>query len=67
MAVTNNFNDPLLLHPLDAPGMTIVSEQLTGVKNYGVWSRAMLIAIRAKNKIAFIDGLVHVLLSVALL
>lgn len=47
--------------------MTIVSEQLTGVENYGVWSRAVLIAIRAKNKIAFIDGLVRVLLSVALL
>ncbi|XP_073270446.1 uncharacterized protein [Primulina huaijiensis] len=36
--------------------MTIVSEQLTGVENYGVWSRAMLIALRAKNKITFIDG-----------
>ncbi|XP_073315865.1 uncharacterized protein [Primulina huaijiensis] len=53
---TNNFNDPLFLHPSDAPGMTIVSEQLTGVENYGIWSRAMLIALRAKNKIAFIDG-----------
>ncbi|XP_075475826.1 uncharacterized protein LOC142513081 [Primulina tabacum] len=56
MANNTNFNDPLFLHPSDAPGMTIVSEQLTGVENYGVWSRAILIALRAKNKIAFIDG-----------
>ncbi|XP_073296507.1 uncharacterized protein [Primulina huaijiensis] len=56
MANNTNFNDPLFLHPSDTPGMTIVSEQLTGVENYGVWSRAMLIALRAKNKIALIDG-----------
>ncbi|XP_075473408.1 uncharacterized protein LOC142504424 [Primulina tabacum] len=56
MSNINNFNDPLFLHPSDAPGMTIVSEQLTGVENYGIWSRAMLIALRAKNKTAFIDG-----------
>ncbi|XP_073040030.1 uncharacterized protein [Primulina eburnea] len=56
MANNANFNDPLFLHPSDAPGMTIVSEQLTRVENYGVWSRAILIALRAKNKIAFIDG-----------
>lgn len=34
----------------------MVNDQLIGVENYGVWSRAMLIALRAKNKIALIDG-----------
>ncbi|XP_073014622.1 uncharacterized protein [Primulina eburnea] len=56
MANPTNFNDPLFLHMSDAPGMTIVSEQLTGVEDYGIWSRVMLIALRAKNKTAFIDG-----------
>ncbi|XP_075487401.1 uncharacterized protein LOC142526717 isoform X2 [Primulina tabacum] len=38
------------------PGTNLVNDQLLGVENYGVWSRAMLIALRAKNKISFIDG-----------
>ncbi|XP_073291076.1 uncharacterized protein [Primulina huaijiensis] len=56
MANTNNFNDPLFLHPSDTLCMNIVTEQLTVVENYGVWSRGILIAHFAKNKIAFIDG-----------
>ncbi|XP_073063990.1 uncharacterized protein [Primulina eburnea] len=56
MVNINNFNDPLFLHPSDAPGMTIVCEQFTGVENYSIWSRDMLIALRAKNKTTFIDG-----------
>ncbi|XP_073269630.1 uncharacterized protein [Primulina huaijiensis] len=36
--------------------MNLVNDQLLGVENYGVWSRAMIIALRAKNKIVFIDG-----------
>lgn len=51
-----NFNDPLYIHPSDTPGMLLVTDQLTGVENYSVWSRAMLIAFRAKNKISLIDG-----------
>ncbi|XP_075492651.1 uncharacterized protein LOC142530724 [Primulina tabacum] len=56
MAMNSNFNDPLFLHPSDTPGMNLVTDQLIGTENYGVWSRAMLIALRAKNKIGFIDG-----------
>ncbi|XP_073278740.1 uncharacterized protein [Primulina huaijiensis] len=56
MAVNPNFNDPMFLHPSDTPGMNLVTDQLIGTENYGVWSRAMLIALRAKNKIGFIDG-----------
>ncbi|XP_075475757.1 uncharacterized protein LOC142511248 [Primulina tabacum] len=57
MATTSNtFNDPLFLHSSDMPGMNLVNDQLLGVENYGIWSRAMLIALRAKNKISFIDG-----------
>lgn len=56
MANNNNFNDPLYIHPSDTPGANLVSGQLIGVETYGIWSRAMLIALRAKNKITFIDG-----------
>lgn len=56
MASNNNFNDPLYIYPSDTTGTNLVNDQLIGVENYGVWSIAMLIALRAKNKIAFIDG-----------
>lgn len=56
MAVNTGFNYPLYIHPSDTPGMTLVTEKLTGTDNYGVWSRAMLIALRDKNKTRFIDG-----------
>lgn len=36
--------------------MNLVNEILLGIENYGVWSRAMLIALLAKNKSGFIDG-----------
>ncbi|GAV75745.1 LOW QUALITY PROTEIN: UBN2_3 domain-containing protein, partial [Cephalotus follicularis] len=47
---------PMHMHPFDTPGANLVAEQLTGNDNYGVWSRAMVIALKAKNKIGFIDG-----------
>ncbi|XP_073278724.1 uncharacterized protein [Primulina huaijiensis] len=37
--------------------MTIVSERLIEVENYDILSRAMLIALRSKNKIVIIDGM----------
>lgn len=49
-------NDPLYVSPSDTPGLSLITEQLTGSGNYNVWSRAMLIGLRAKNKITFIDG-----------
>ncbi|XP_073300553.1 uncharacterized protein [Primulina huaijiensis] len=56
MANNCNFNDPLYIHPSDTPGIYLVSDPLIGVENYGAWSRAMQIALRAKNKVALIDG-----------
>lgn len=49
-----NFNDPMFIHPSDTPGMSLIQDQLVGTDNYGIWSRALLIAMRAKNKIAFL-------------
>lgn len=56
MAVNISFNDPLYIHPSDTPGTNLITEQLTGTDNYGVWSRALLIELRAKNKTGFIVG-----------
>lgn len=46
---------PYFLHHTDNPGLSLVSQPLTG-ENYASWSRAMLIALSVKNKIGFIDG-----------
>ncbi|XP_073030825.1 uncharacterized protein [Primulina eburnea] len=51
-----DISDPLYILPSDTPGINLISEQLVGGDNYGIWSRAMIIALRAKNKLAFIDG-----------
>ncbi|XP_073137827.1 monodehydroascorbate reductase-like [Henckelia pumila] len=48
--------DPLHINPSDTPRLNLINEQLIGTENYGIWSRAMLIALRAKNKIVFING-----------
>lgn len=57
-ANTANFSidDPLYLHPSDTPGVSLVLGPLIGTENYGVWSRAMLLALRAKNKLGYING-----------
>lgn len=43
------------LHHNDNPGILLVS-QLLSEDNYNSWSRSMRIALRAKNKLGFIDG-----------
>lgn len=48
-------DDLQYLHSLDHPGLVRVSSPLTG-DNYLSWSRSMLIALRAKDKLGFIDG-----------
>ncbi|PKI50879.1 hypothetical protein CRG98_028731, partial [Punica granatum] len=39
----------------DSTGAQVIGCALNG-DNYLTWSRAMLIALRARNKLAFIDG-----------
>ncbi|XP_010249465.1 PREDICTED: uncharacterized protein LOC104592022 [Nelumbo nucifera] len=46
---------PFFLFPSSSPGSVLVSQLLTG-DNYPTWQRAMKNALRAKNKIYFIDG-----------
>ncbi|GKC63623.1 ATP-dependent DNA helicase PIF1-like protein, partial [Tanacetum coccineum] len=49
-------SSPLHLHSNDSATFTIVSVKLKGTENYQVWSCAMLLALKGKNKIGFIDG-----------
>lgn len=43
------------LHNGDHPGLMLVSHPLTGT-NYNTWSRAISMALTAKNKLYFVDG-----------
>jgi len=49
-------NHPLYLHPSDTPGCVLTTVQLTGMENYSLWSRSMLINLRAKSKVGFVLG-----------
>lgn len=53
---TMNQKGHLTLHNSDSPGAAmLVRVPLTG-ENYMTWSRLMLIALRAKNKVGFVTG-----------
>nr|KYP36910.1 hypothetical protein KK1_041925 [Cajanus cajan] len=45
----------LYLHPNENPATALVSPLLDST-NYHSWSRSMLIALSAKNKVEFVDG-----------
>ena len=50
-----NVHSPYYLHPIENPATTLVSSVLNS-KNYNLWSRSMLTALSAKNKVEFVDG-----------
>lgn len=50
-----NVGDFLMLQNSDNPGMQLVSAPLAG-KNYLLWSTSMMIALRVKDKLGFIDS-----------
>ncbi|GMJ01569.1 hypothetical protein HRI_003826100 [Hibiscus trionum] len=56
METTIDSNHPLFLHASDTPGTLLVSQQLTGIENYNLWSRSMKIVLLAKNKVGLVDG-----------
>ncbi|KAF7834785.1 uncharacterized protein G2W53_009644 [Senna tora] len=51
----NYRRDPLYLHPSDTSGLQLVPNQLTQ-QNYLIWSRSMMITLKSKNKLGFVDG-----------
>jgi hypothetical protein len=46
---------PYHLHHGDSPGTVLVSQLLDG-DNYHTWSRPMVMALTAKNKLSFLNG-----------
>ena len=46
----------LCIYPNDSGPTALIGFKLTGTDNYRVWSASVLRALRAKNKIGFIDG-----------
>ena len=51
----DNSNSPYFLHSGDHLNLALISHPLTG-SNYNTWSRAMWMALNAKNKLGFVDG-----------
>ncbi|KZV53534.1 hypothetical protein F511_42283 [Dorcoceras hygrometricum] len=49
-------SSPYYLQNGDHPGLLLVSNLLAG-SNYNIWSRAMVVALTAKNKLGFVDNL----------
>lgn len=44
------------VNPSDSPGINFINQKLIDIEKYRIWSCAMLIALQAKNKLAFIYG-----------
>jgi hypothetical protein len=54
-SVFTNPSSPFYLPQNESPGAILVTQSLTG-ENYNTWSRSMIMALTAKNKLAFVDG-----------
>ncbi|KAF7112856.1 hypothetical protein RHSIM_RhsimUnG0185000 [Rhododendron simsii] len=54
-----SINDPFFIPHSDSPTAVLVSPLLSG-DNYGTWLRAMTMALRAKNKLGFVDGTIEI-------
>lgn len=50
-----NFEEMMSLQNSDNLAMQLVSAQMNG-ENYLSWSKSIIIALRAKDKLSFIDG-----------
>ncbi|XP_057948306.1 uncharacterized protein LOC131143971 [Malania oleifera] len=55
MSNMNEESNPYHLQSGDSRGTMLVSNVLTG-ENYHTWSRSMMMALKAKNKIGFVNG-----------
>lgn len=49
-------NDPLFIGNSDSSSAVLVPIKLVGSENYGIWSRAMRIALLGKRKYGFVTG-----------
>ncbi len=53
--MSESFTNPYYLHHANSLGSVLVSALLDG-DNYRTWSRSMIMALTAKNKLGFVDG-----------
>ncbi|XP_070050893.1 uncharacterized protein [Nicotiana tomentosiformis] len=53
---TIDHNHPIYLQPIDTPGSSLISLQLTGSENYAIWSRSIRIGLLDKSKLDFVDA-----------
>ncbi|XP_073159160.1 uncharacterized protein [Henckelia pumila] len=54
-AISEDTSSLYFLQSGDHPGLMLISTPLSG-NNYNIWSRAMHMALTAKNKFGFVDG-----------
>ena len=50
------FDNPLFVHHSNNTVTTIVTIKLTGNENFRMWRSSMSRALRARNKVGFVDG-----------
>ena len=50
-------SSPFHLPSGDNPGLVLVAQPSTE-ENYNTWSRSVIVALNAKNKVGFIDGFI---------
>ncbi|KAJ9672999.1 hypothetical protein PVL29_026323 [Vitis rotundifolia] len=53
----DDYESPYFLDNGDHPTVSLVSHHLTG-GNYNTWNRVMSMALNAKNKLGFVDGII---------
>ncbi|GKF58677.1 ribonuclease H-like domain-containing protein, partial [Tanacetum coccineum] len=58
---SNNLDvgNPLHVHNSDNSNTALIPFKLLGTENYRIWSGDMKLALQARNKYGFVDGLVY--------
>ncbi|XP_023756901.1 uncharacterized protein LOC111905437 [Lactuca sativa] len=51
-----NFDDPLYIHPSDNAVTSIITTKLTGNENFRLWRSSISRALKARNRLGFVDG-----------
>ena len=56
-ASKSDLSNPYFTHHSYHPGLVLISKPLNG-DNYSAWRRAMTLALNAKNKLGFVNGII---------
>ncbi|RVW13323.1 hypothetical protein CK203_088995 [Vitis vinifera] len=55
-----DISNPYFTHHSDHPGLVLISKSLNE-DNYSAWKRAMILALKSKNKLGFVNGSIKAL------